>query len=882
MKKGLKKAIALASAVAMLGGTASALVACKPDSKPVNPVDLKQGTYRAFTTVVPGMWNDLNATDANADSIKGNINSNFFSYDYRFDESKGGKYKADGSVNADAIVDGAFVVDYDAAVALDDVTKEYKDKWSFTDKQVESGGYAWKITLRQDLQWDDGTPIKAQDFVYSMEQQLDPDFMNARASEYYNNAVKLINARNYVYAGTREYNSITTAEGSSLVGYIDNDDIAVDGDGYATYDGKIIVININDGNNWGGSLKDSWDEDKDTLFAGIDFAPVIEKADSDGYALLTKADINVITNMIARLHGKNTPEEYAETAGDYAYQEWQEFAFLRGDILADISFDKVGITAASDYELVIGLAQPLALKNEDGSLSYNAAYSMASLPLVKEDLYERCKVAPNESSTLWTSTYCTSLDTTASWGAYKLTSYQSDRAFTLERNDKWYGYQLESNKNQYNITKITYDKIADTNTQWLKFFAGEIDSKGLDVNHIEDYGRSVYATYSPRVAMFSFNLYANLDVLKAGDRNNGILAITDFRKAVSLALDRDAYLRTLSPQNQPCYGLLDNSYFYDIANSTMLEDGGVYRNTEQAKKAVLRAYGYTENQDGTWSNGGLINNATLEDAYESVNGYDLTKAKELVNKAYKELTDNAEKYGYDSSKKITILLGASEEDDITLLEHKTVQGIFAKMVEGTDLEGKIEVKLDSSFGDNWDSAFIAGEYDLCTGGVGNAPFDPFYMISAYLEPSFALTQNNWNAESETMTFKMPAGDYEGAGQELTMSMMNWYRCLNGSAKANDKHQYNWGNGFVDASVRLEVLAAMEEFFLTKYYSIPYASGQTASLLSAKFSYITKDYNTFMGFGGMRYMVVNYTDEEWTAFVKTVNNGDLSNFYKETV
>jgi hypothetical protein len=36
----------------------------------------------------------------------------------------------------------------------------------------------------------------------------------------------------------------------------------------------------------------------------------------------------------------------------------------------------------------------------------------------------------------------------------------------------------------------------------------------------------------------------------------------------------------------------------------------------------------------------------------------------------------------------------------------------------------------------------------------------------------------------------------------------------------------------------------------------------------------------MGFGGMRYMVVNYTDAEWTAFV-SANNGDLTNEYKKS-
>ena len=55
---------------------------------------------------------------------------------------------------------------------------------------------------------------------------------------------------------------------------------------------------------------------------------------------------------------------------------------------------------------------------------------------------------------------------------------------------------------------------------------------------------------------------------------------------------------------------------------------------------------------------------------------------------------------------------------------------------------------------------------------------------------------------------------------------------------------------------------------------------SGSFLSPKFDNFTDDYNTFMGFGGIRYMVVNYTDAEWAAFV-AANNNDLTNEYKKT-
>ena len=55
---------------------------------------------------------------------------------------------------------------------------------------------------------------------------------------------------------------------------------------------------------------------------------------------------------------------------------------------------------------------------------------------------------------------------------------------------------------------------------------------------------------------------------------------------------------------------------------------------------------------------------------------------------------------------------------------------------------------------------------------------------------------------------------------------------------------------------------------------------SGGLLSPKFSYLTYDYNTFMGFGGIRYMTVNYTDAEWADYVKA-NNNDLTSEYKKS-
>ena len=132
-----------------------------------------------------------------------------------------------------------------------------------------------------------------------------------------------------------------------------------------------------------------------------------------------------------------------------------------------------------------------------------------------------------------------------------------------------------------------------------------------------------------------------------------------------------------------------------------------------------------------------------------------------------------------------------------------------------------------------------------------------------------------------MTLTMPEGDYAGAGQTITMSLQNWYFCLNGlAAENNQPKDYNWDEGFAPTEARLLILAALEEIVIKESRSIMLIGEFDGSLLSAKFDHFTEDYNTFLGFGGIQYMVIEMTDDEFDAFVAT-NNGDLSNEYKKS-
>lgn len=822
----------------------------------IKDANLKQATYNTLTSVMPSNWNELTYADNNDTQIMSYIGSGFFDYDYDFG---GNKYNEDGTINKDAIVAGSFATTYSAATKLEDVTSTVAAKWGYTTAQKDEGGYAWKITLRDDLKWDDGTPIKAADFVYSMDQQLDPDFMNFRADTYYD-TLKVKNARAYFYKNQKViYNTIGS------MGYESNAAAVAAGaaiciDVYTFYNAQGYV-------DAGGKPCPQWVSITDeTIYNAPEaWADPENKEIQDAFS------------------GKELWEAYfAPETGVYAgyvevgqdYEGWLGIGVVNEN--TNVEFSDVGMyEVEGENAFVICFDKSYSFLKDDGTLSYLSAYYMQSLPLVKKDLYESCKIAPETGSTLWTSNYNSSLETTASWGPYKLTMFQAGKAYKLEKNENWYGYNMNLYKNQYNVTAINCELVENASTQWLKFIGGEVDDGALMKENIDDYLNSKYVTWIPDTGTYGMQVYGNKTVLANSSNNNSILAIDKFRQALSLSLDRNEVVNTVWPGSSlACYGIMNNMYYYDVLN------GGKYRETDEAKEALLRAYGFTQAEDGTWSTGDLTD-MDLEEAYSVMTGYDPALAKQYLLDAYKELTSD-ESYNYDPNKNITIVFGSSVDTAKQRERMNYLQSVVDTLCKDTPLEGKIKFVFDASAGAKWADAFRAGDTQIAFGaGFTGNPFNPFNIAGLFVDKDNELNYHKyWDTSSDMLTLTLPEGDYTMAGETITMSLENWYFCLNGLGEEKGAtYTYNWDEGKAPANARLYILAALEEQVIKKSYSIMLIGEYSGSFLGEKFSYISYDYNTFNSFGGIRYLEVNYTDAEWAAFVKA-NNNDLSSLYKQ--
>ncbi len=783
----------------------------------------KTYTYNTYTALSPSNWNELTYKDNNDTQIMNYLGSSFFSYDFKFDE------------NGDPIP-GEFVMKYEAATKLEDVSADYVgDKWGIKEGAT---GMAYKITLREDLKWDDGTPIKAEDFVYTIEQLLDPKFQNYRADTMYIGGTVLVNAQNYAKQGQ------TVPEPADNI--------------FTTYSADLdskLFFHL-------APKSDTFPAQ--AAFRGImGFAASHDLAFTQSYLVSKVNNAAFTTDIAAAMEGKSLAEIKADAAMKAAWDAligwWQtepneELHFFTTEYTyPETKFEDVGIFVGdSEYEIVLVLAKALPLLKEDGSLSYQAAYNMASLPLVHKEKYEANKVAPSTGTTLWTTTYNTSVETTASWGPYKLESFQPGTQYVLTRNENWYGYAQEENKGLYQTDKIVCDTIKEWNAAWLKFQAGQIDGIGIDVSIADDYKGSERAYFTPDDYVASLQLQSSKDGLKAREEagiNKTLMSYTDFRKALSLAINRAEFATKTTTSSKAGFGLFNSMHYYDV------ENGGVYRNSDEAKKVLCNVYAvdYTKYDN-------------LDKAVESITGYNLDEARKLVDKAYDEALAAGDIKAGD---KVKLTMGSGAINEVVTRRFNYIKDAWLELVKGTKLEGKLEFDEIKDFGDAWADDFMAGDYDVCMGGWTGAAWDPGYFLLAYIGPGTMFSEG-WDTANTMMTFTMKGVGEGGSDITETMGLLDWYDCLNGASDA----KYDWSANALEQSQRLQLIAALEEQVLAHYYSVPLYNNFSASLLSYKVDYITYEYNTFMAYGGMKYMKYNFTDAEWAAEVAK-NNGELN-------
>ena len=327
-----------------------------------------------------------------------------------------------------------------------------------------------------------------------------------------------------------------------------------------------------------------------------------------------------------------------------------------------------------------------------------------------------------------------------------------------------------------------------------------------------------------------------------GNTNSVVLSNINFRKAMSLAIDRADFVSATEGW-KPAFALMNGLYYYDIYNDPTTS----YRGSEQAMQGVCNLYGVKYGEGTPY--------ATLEDAYKSITGFNLTEAKSLMATACKELVEAGL---YTEGQEIKIRIGWAK-GALTSADEKQLVKINEYVnaaLEGSGF-GKITFEAIGNINDRYGDV-PKGEFAIGYGAWGGAAFYPFRNFQVYMDPDNTDINEAacWDPTTYEMTLKVN-------GEDVTMTAQDWSNALIGSGP--------YANA--DFKVKLSITAQLEEQYLKFYYRIPLAGTTACFMLSYQVDYYTDNYNIMYDFGGFRLMKFVYDDAAWAEYVASVN-GEL--------
>lgn len=797
MKKALKRVFVLALAAAMT----LSMVACGGNDEDTDA----SYTYNVYMEASPTNWNPHTWEMSSDSEIMSYIEMGLV--DVKI---------ADDGVSYEWVME--------MAEEITDITSTYenKDKYGIGDDET---GRVWEVKLNQDAKWADGTVINADTYVYSMQQLLNPEMKNYRANNYISGTSELYGAAAYFNndkAGKAVLVENVDAEGSVVYAY----DTWVKGDDgvYTTEDGRAIYFSLDDDLTWMDGASVSYYAEYG-YFASC-YETLAALADTDGY-------VPVTDETIASLFEYTSSDEWGyETEADLA-----NYVFYASDeVYEEVPWDEVGFVKVDDYTFLYITANPI-----DEFYLYTA---FTSNWIVYEALYEAGK---STTGGLVATNYGTSVDTYMSYGPYKLTSFEVDKQFICDKNENWYGYTDGEHEGQYQTTCVKYQIVADHNTQLQLFNQGNLDYISLTSDDMATYKMSDHLLKTDQTYTFRWIFATDLNALIALEEeandgaNKRVLSYDDFRKAISLSMNREQLCLEGSAGYKPAYYLVNSLYYYNVAE----DPSSVYRDSDEAKAAVLNLYDieYTEEN--------------IDEMYASVTGYDVEEAKALFQSVYEQAIADG---NYTDGQDIKIRCCASAASSLTaedMAQQDLMNDFVAAATVGTGFEGKITFEFFSGSATRYDDV-AQGKVEMIRGAWGGAAFYPFQMMLCYCDPVYMGSvekiheSNGWNPTTETLDITYDF-DGDGTAETVTDTFQNW------------SYYINYDNT-VSMDAKLFVLAALETGLMEAYQCIPWGCDVVCSLYSQKTNMGTTTYNIMYGYGGVRHMTYNYTDAEWEDYV----------------
>lgn len=791
--------------------------------------EAKTYTYNYAASVFPTNWNPHTYQTATDADILGYTESGFYTFDYN--ETK----------------DGYQVVPAMAKSEPQDVTADYVgEEWGIEEGET---GRVYKIDLKDNLEWEDGTKINATSFVESAKRLLAPEADNYRADSLYNGNLVIANAKEYYYQGEEDLYPSTTAY----------TEYPADG----SLDGELIFTlsePVEEHNNQEVPFR--------TMMGFPASYDAVACADYVIKNYLPDSAFNAET--AAAMEGKTLAEIKADATLKAAWEAliswWQTepneelHFFLANYSWPEVAWENVGIFE-EDGDLVLVLEKPLK--------GFYLLYSLTGSWLVHEETYDNCISYTTDG--IYVNTYGTSAANFKSYGPYKLTYFEAEKEYRFEKNENWYGYDEAENKGLYQTTNIVCKYIAEAATRLQEFEKGNLDSYGLSASDMEKFISSSDLYYTEGASTFFIALNPLKEGLETAQKTAGeninktILTILEFRQALSFAVDRVQFCLACDPTGKPSKSVFNNLIISDPENGT------AYRTNEEAKDVVLAFWGLTD-QVGEGKRF-----ATKDAAIASITGVDLAQAKVKFTEAY----NKAIELGLmDADDVVELKLGIPSQAEFYSKGYDFLTKCWTAAVEGTPLEGKLKFSKDDTIANNFSKALKTNQVDVLFGvGWTGAALDPYSLVNAYTDPAYQYDPGiNYTNVTKAIKFDsiVDVDGKEWKDVTLVASVDAWSnKALAGvditcAIEGTDGETVIINAGTeAPLEMRTKILCAIEAAILEQYTMLPLDDDASAALKGKKVQYYTEEYVYGVGRGGIKYMTYNYNDAEWAKYVASL-------------
>lgn len=772
-------------------------------------------TYRVAVSSLPSGFN------AHQNSLSSNVVASY---------TQEGLYAFDYNLNMNGYrILPAMASDYPI-----DVTDSYAGSWGIPADATR--GYAYRIELRDNLRFDNGDEIHADDFVQSVNRLIDPLLNNTMATQLFGGDLKIVNARN-------RYNSLKEHLVSSHDYY----------SSWETADKDKIYFTIQPGE----SLFGIW---------SANYSAYTPEGLIRAYMGLPNEDTRL---LFGKTYNQIKSDPQLNNIWEAIINWWQTDPNEELDFFGvktnypQCEFSEVGFFADPEDENAFYIILDEVLEGFDLLQALTQLRILVHTPTYDDFAGEN--------------SFATSVESYVGYGPYKLTSYNSEQGATFERNEYWYGYTLCGNDTYYQATDIVYSVVSEEglldeynsgNSDYYKLTSEDEQLFQSDNLHVESDSRVWFMAFNPDYedAVY-YEKYAKPQT-EGNEVDCTVLALPQFRKAIAyVSKSRGNFV--VEPELTA--SIFGSQAVYDR------DTGEYYHATEQAVDAQLKAFGlYEEIQELGYTDGYYQTKAQAIADIKTINP-DLSK--KLFIEAYESMVQNncISQEALESGKwEVQISVWYSNNSEKSKRTAQLLENQWNEAAKDTPFENKIEV-----------IAVIPLAAVAITSLLKNNSIDGIYGIGYYYDTlnPYDVVQDfvygdakyyvNWNTEEEMLDieiegYTLRASIYDWACRALLGEQIN-ARIVDKKGELTNKYVMISAGENCKTQVRLTILAKLEEVILSQFALIPISMDcDKAFLSSEKVSYITENKVYGIGLDAIKYITFNYSDQEWENYIASLN------------